>query len=111
MAARISPPAARVPDVLHAESENCVLRLYVAGSTPQSGRAITNLKKICEANLLGRYVLTVIDLYAEPHRASEDQIVVAPTLVRQTPLPMRRVVGDLSNTERVLTALDLRREA
>jgi circadian clock protein KaiB len=88
----------------------CVLRLYVAGSTPQSSRAITNLKKICEADLAGRYALTVVDLYAEPHRAREDQIVVAPTLIRQSPLPVRRVVGDLSNTERVLTALDLRRE-
>jgi circadian clock protein KaiB len=84
-----------------------MLRLYVAGSTPQSSRAITNLKKICEDNLLGRYVLTVVDLYAEPHRAREDQIVVAPTLIRQTPLPVRRVVGDLSNTGRVLDALDL----
>ena len=84
-----------------------MLRLYVAGSTPQSSRAITNLKKICEANLQGQYVLTVVDLYAEPHRAREDQIVVAPTLIRHAPLPVRRVVGDLSNTERVLKALDL----
>lgn len=82
------------------------LRLYVAGSTPQSSRAITNLKTICEANLLGRYVLTVVDLYAEPHRASEDQIVVVPTLIRQAPLPVRRVVGDLSTPERVLKALE-----
>ena len=89
------------------ENEKCVLRLYVAGSTPQSGRAITNLKTICETHLAGRYVLTVVDLYAEPERAREDQIIVAPTLIRQAPLPMRRVVGDLANTARVLAALDL----
>lgn len=89
------------------EQAKCVLRLYVAGSTPQSGRAIKNLKAICETHLRGRYVLTVVDLYAEPERAREDQIVVAPTLVRQAPLPIRRVVGDLANTARVLAALDL----
>ena len=89
------------------DTADCVLRLYVAGSTPQSSRAIRNLKAICDANLQGRYVLTVIDLYAQPERACEDQIIVAPTLIRQTPLPMRRVVGDLSNTDRVLAALDL----
>ena len=85
----------------------CVLRLYVAGSTPQSSRAIRNLKAICEANFRGRYALTVVDLYAQPERAREDQIIVAPTLVRQAPLPARRIVGDLSNTERVLATLDL----
>jgi len=89
------------------EKAQCILRLYVAGSTPQSSRAITNLKAICETNLQGRYLLTVVDLYAQPERAREDQIVVAPTLIRQAPLPVRRVVGDLSNTDRVLTALDL----
>jgi circadian clock protein KaiB len=89
------------------ENEKCILRLYVAGSTPQSGRAITNIKAICETHLPGRYVLTVIDLYAEPERAREDQIVVAPTLIRQAPSPSRRVMGDLANTARVLAALDL----
>lgn len=94
-----------------ADEAQCVLRLYVAGSTPQSSRAIRNLKAICETNLPGRYVLTVVDLYAQPELAREDQIVVAPTLVRQLPLPMRRVVGDLSNTDRVLAALDLPSES
>ena len=89
------------------EEAQCVLRLYVAGSTPQSSRAIRNLKAICETHLPGRYVLTVIDLYAQPELAREDQIVVAPTLIRQSPRPVRRVVGDLSNTDRVLAALDL----
>ena len=90
-----------------AEETRSILRLYVAGSTPQSSRAIRNLKAICETNLPGRYVLTVVDLYAQPELAREDQIVVAPTLVRQSPLPVRRVIGDLSNTGRVLAALDL----
>lgn len=90
-----------------AEQAQCVLRLYVAGNTPQSSRAIRNLKAICETNLRGRYVLTVVDLYAQPERAREEQIVVAPTLIRQSPLPVRRVVGDMSNTDRVLAALDL----
>jgi circadian clock protein KaiB len=84
-----------------------ILRLYVAGSTPKSSRAITNLKAICEAHLKGRYDLTVVDLYQEQRRAGEDQIVVAPTLVRHFPLPFRRMIGDLSQTDRVLAALDL----
>jgi circadian clock protein KaiB len=84
-----------------------VLRLYVAGSTPQSGRAITNLKAICDTHLKGRYELTVVDLYENKERAREDQILVAPTLVRQSPAPIRRLIGDLSNTERVLAALEL----
>ena len=84
-----------------------VLRLYVAGSTPKSSQAITNLKAICETHLKGRYDLTVVDLYAQRELALEDQIVVAPTLVRHLPLPVRRMIGDLSQTDRVLAALDL----
>jgi circadian clock protein KaiB len=84
-----------------------VLRLYVAGSTPKSSRAITNLKAICETHLKDRYDLTVVDLYEQQERAQEDQIVVAPTLVRHLPLPVRRLIGDLSKTDRVLAALDL----
>ena len=83
------------------------LRLYVAGNSPQSSRAIANLKTICEAHLKDRYALTVVDLYVHPERAMDDQIVVAPTLVRQFPLPVRRMIGDLSQPERVLAALDL----
>ena len=88
-------------------SQQYVLQLYVAGSTPQSSRAITNLKAICEAHLKDRYVLTVIDLYLQKELAKEDQIVVAPMLVRLSPAPVRRMIGDLSQTERVLVALDL----
>ena len=84
-----------------------VLRLYVAGSTPQSSRAITNLKAICETHLKGRYAFTVVDISVERERARQDQIVVAPTLVRLAPLPMRRVVGDLSNIDRALAALEI----
>ena len=92
----------------HAEdSKEYVLQLYVAGSTPQSSRAITNLKAICEAHLQDRYKLTVVDLYLQKELAKDDQIVVAPMLVRLSPGPVRRMIGDLSQTERVLAALDL----
>ena len=84
-----------------------VLRLYVAGSTPQSSRAITNIKAICETHLKGRYNLTVVDLYEQQECANDDQIVVAPTLIRQSPLPVRRLIGDLAQTGRVLAALYL----
>lgn len=89
------------------EEVQYVLRLYVAGSTPQSSRAIVNLKAICETYLRGRYVITVVDLYTHPERAREARIMVAPTLVREEPRPMRRMFGDLSDTDRVLAALDL----
>jgi circadian clock protein KaiB len=84
-----------------------ILRLYVAGSTPKSSRAITNIKAICEAHLRDRYSLTVVDLYEERARAMADQIVVAPTLIRQSPRPERRVVGDLAQTDRVLAFLEV----
>jgi circadian clock protein KaiB len=83
------------------------LRLYVTGSTPQSSRAITNIKTICETHLKDRYDLTVVDLYEQTERAGGDQIEVTPTLVRHWPLPVRRLVGGLSQTGRVLEALDL----
>jgi circadian clock protein KaiB len=89
------------------QNDEFFLRLYVAGSTPQSSRAITNIKTICETHLKDRYVLTVVDLYQQKERAQEDQIEVAPTLIRHLPLPVRRLIGDLSQTERVLAALDL----
>ncbi len=84
-----------------------VLELYVAGSTPQSGRAITNLKTICEAHLKDRYDLTIIDIYAQAERAKPGRIMAAPMLIRQWPLPVRRVIGDLSRTAQVLATLDL----
>jgi circadian clock protein KaiB len=89
------------------EDSKQVLRLYVTGSTPQSSRAITNLKAICETHLKDRYDLTVVDLYEDMERAADDQIDVTPTLIRQWPLPVRRLVGGLSQTKRVLETLDL----
>jgi circadian clock protein KaiB len=89
------------------QHERIILRLYIAGATPLSSRAIANLKTICETYLPGRYDFTVVDLCEEKERAREDQILVAPTLVRHQPLPMRRVIGDLSHTARVLAALGI----
>ena len=82
-------------------------RLYVAGQTPKSLAAIANLKKICEAHLAGRYAVEVIDLIENPQRAAGDQILAVPTLVRQLPEPLKRIIGDLSKTERVLVGLDI----
>ncbi len=84
------------------------LRLYIAGKSPRSVAAFANLKKICEEHLLGRYKLEVIDLLQHPQLAAGDQIVAIPTLLRTLPEPLRRIVGDLSNTERTLVGLQLR---
>jgi circadian clock protein KaiB len=84
------------------------LRLYVAGQTPKSLTAFANLKKICETHLAGRYEIEVIDLLVNPQLAKGDQILAIPTLVRQLPSPVRKIIGDLSNTERALVGLDLR---
>jgi len=83
------------------------LRLYVAGQTPKSLQAFANLKKICEEHLQGRYRIEVIDLVENPQLAKGDQILAIPTLVRKLPEPLRKIIGDLSNTERVLVGLDL----
>lgn len=88
-----------------------VLRLYVAGQTPNSVRAILNIKKICEQELKGLYDLEIIDLYQQPQLAQGEQIVAVPTLIKELPLPLRRIIGDMSNTERVLVGLDLRKRA
>lgn len=84
------------------------LRLYVAGQTPRSIVAFTNLKRICEEHLQGRYELEIIDLLQNPQLARGDQILAVPTLVRRLPEPIKKIIGDLSNTERVLVGLDLR---
>jgi circadian clock protein KaiB len=88
-----------------------VLRLYVAGKSPKSVNAIANLKKICEENLQGRYELDVIDLYQQPQLAQGEQIIAVPTLIRKLPTPLRRIIGDMSNTERVLVGLDIQKKA
>jgi len=84
------------------------LRLYVAGQTPRSLAAIANLKKICEEHLKGQYHIQVIDLLVNPQLSQDDQIVAIPTLVRKLPVPIRKIIGDLSDTERTLVGLQLR---
>jgi circadian clock protein KaiB len=89
-------------------SEFWELRLYVAGQTPKSLAAFANLTKICEEHLKGKYRIEVIDLLKNPQLAAGDQILAIPTLVRKLPEPLRKIIGDLSNTERVLVGLDIR---
>jgi circadian clock protein KaiB len=85
------------------------LRLYVAGKTPRSVKALANLKKICEEYKPGEYRIEVVDLLKDPRLARGDQIIAVPTLVRKLPEPVRKIIGDLSDTERVLVGLDLRK--
>ncbi|NEX18173.1 MAG: circadian clock protein KaiB [Halochromatium sp.] len=89
-------------------SEPWTLRLYVAGQTPKSLAAFANLKAMCEEHLSGRYQIEVIDLLDKPQLAQGDQILAIPTVVRRLPLPMRKIIGDLSDTERAIVGLDLR---
>lgn len=95
--------------LLNSDLEKYTLRLYIAGMTPKSIRAISNIKKICEVHLTGRYNLEVIDLYQTPQLAKGDQIIAAPTLIKKLPLPLRRIIGDMSNTEKLVVGLDLRK--
>ena len=90
--------------------KNWELRLYVAGQTPKSLTAFANLKKICEEHLAGQYHIEVIDLLKQPQLARGDQILAIPTLVRKLPSPIKKIIGDLSNTERVLVGLDVREQ-
>jgi circadian clock protein KaiB len=92
------------------DSEKWELRLYTAGQTPKSLAAIKNLKKVCEEHLAGRYQIEVIDLLKNPRLAKDDQIVAIPTLVRKLPDPVRKIIGDLSDTERTLVGLQLRQQ-
>jgi circadian clock protein KaiB len=89
------------------DDERYVLRLYVTGQTPRSLQAIQNIRQICETHLNGRYDLEVIDIYKQPSLAKGERVIAAPTLVKSLPAPIRRFVGDLSDTERVLFGLDL----
>lgn len=88
--------------------EKWELRLYIAGNTPKSMTALNNLKKYCEEHLSGKYTLEVIDLLVHPQLAAGDQILAVPTLVRKMPVPIRKIIGDLSNEEKVLVGLNLR---
>jgi circadian clock protein KaiB len=96
-----SPTTPSEPDYL--------LHLYITGATPNSLRAVRNIKELCERFLAGRYELLIVDIYQQPHLAREQQIVAAPTLIRLRPLPRRQLVGDLSNREAVLMALGIPR--
>ena len=93
-----------------ASGEKWELRLYTAGQSPKSLAALDNLKRVCDEHLAGRYSIEVIDLLKNPRLAKDDQIVAIPTLVRKLPEPLRRIVGDLSDTERALVGLQLRRK-
>ena len=89
------------------EQDGYNLRRYVAGQTPKSLAALANLKTLCETHLPGRYTIEVIDLMKDPALAQRDQIVAIPTLIRQLPEPLKRIIGDLSNAEKVLVGLDI----
>lgn len=106
--AKPAPPKAKPGK---AESSRYILKLYVAGQSPKSTIAIDNIKRICEENLQGQYELDVIDLYQQPQLAQGEQIIAVPTLIRKLPTPLRRIIGDMSNTERVLVGLDIRKKA
>ena len=96
------------PSLREAGDEKYVLRLYITGMTPKSTRAIQNIKKICEENLNCRYELEVIDIYQQPIFAKDEQIIATPTLIKKLPLPLRKLIGDMSDKERILLGLDLR---
>jgi circadian clock protein KaiB len=90
------------------DSDHYLLRLYVTGATPKSLRAIGNIKRVCEEHLKGRYRLEVIDVYQQPVLARGDQIVAAPTLIKCLPAPLRKFIGDMANTDRILLGLDVK---
>ena len=96
------------PQASDADAEKYHLRLYVAGQTAKSVTALTNLRRVCEEHLPGRYDIEVIDLFKNPQLAAGDQILAVPTLVRKLPEPLKRIIGDLSNTDKVLVGLDIR---
>ena len=103
--------AAAIEKALHEEQPDVAewqLRLYIAGQTAKSMAALVNLKRVCETHLAGRYSIEVVDLLVSPRLAAGDQILAVPTLVRKFPEPIRKIIGDLSNEERVLVGLDVR---
>jgi circadian clock protein KaiB len=89
------------------KSRKYVMRLYVTGATPRSTRAITNLRKLCDQHLPGRYELEVVDIYQQPNLALEGQVIAAPTLVKTLPLPLRKFIGDMSDTKSLLAGLEV----
>jgi circadian clock protein KaiB len=107
-AARLTETDAMAAAVAARDAAVCVLRLYVTGSSPRSARAIFNIRKICDEHLPGRHDLEVVDLSQHPMLAKSEQILAAPTLIKILPLPARRFVGDMSQSERILQGLGLR---
>jgi circadian clock protein KaiB len=102
-------PAAALARAAEAQQHACyVLKLYVAGVTPRSAAAIKSVTAVCEAHLKGRYALEIIDLYQRPTLAKGEQILAAPTLLKKLPLPLKRIIGDMANEQKVLVGLDLR---
>jgi circadian clock protein KaiB len=93
-----------------AQTERYVLRLYIAGATPGSSRSVETVRAICEEHLNGRYELAVVDVFQQPVLAKDEQIIALPTLIKELPAPLRRMVGDLSNAQRVLSGLDLKQK-
>ena len=108
------PPAQRSTETLETavarrDTSQYVLRLYLTSTTPRSTQAIVNIRKICEEHLQGRYDLEIVDISKNPALAAGEQIIAAPTLIKKLPLPLRRFIGDMSQTERILLGLDLRK--
>jgi circadian clock protein KaiB len=103
-----SEPTPTTQDAAQAHGGRVTLRLYVAGHTPKSVTALANLERLCEEHLAGRYSIEVIDLLQDPNRARTDQIVAIPTLVRALPEPVRKLIGTLADTERVLVGLEIK---
>jgi len=104
----ITKKVANKPPVKKARADKWLLRLYIAGNTVKSNTALANLKKYCEQHLCDSYEIEVIDLLKHPQLAAGDQILAVPTLVRKVPVPVRKIIGDLSNEERVLVGLDIK---
>jgi circadian clock protein KaiB len=106
---KVDPDTRAFEDALAGDStaRHYRLRLFVSGSTPRSARAIQNIRALCEERLRGRYDLEVIDIYQHPEAVQPEQIIVTPTLVKKLPLPVRKIIGDLSDKERVLVGLDI----
>jgi circadian clock protein KaiB len=108
---KVKKPKRKLANGFHATADIFELRLYVAGQTPRSLAALANLKRICDEHLKQEYRIEVIDLVKHPQLAQGDQILAIPTLVRRVPAPLRKIIGDLSNVDRVLVGLDIREPA
>jgi circadian clock protein KaiB len=103
----IAASPAAIEESIDETGERYILRLYVAGMTSRSSRAVENVRAFCEKHLEGRYDLQVIDVYQQPALARSEQLIAAPTLIKKLPLPLRRLIGDMSNEDRILVGLDL----